>query len=337
MNRRLAIGVTVLAVLLAILAWQNWPRQAASKLASRHTERAWASPRVESADRGDPLQTPLFAPRASAATSDADAELLARVQADDRYNLVCHLSDAVSAPMTVQFTDEDDHGGVALLIADQAWMIVAASAGSATMKPDGLAPIPFSWTGVAESTRGICSPDPLVLAVNQRSAVVGVVTNAGDRDEGDVTVEGCGGRALVDEDGGFYLEGFAGDCRVQALRRDGVFYARSPAVDVHLEPGQETRVDLTIPARRTAGLGIAIGKGDGGVMVMDLIEGGAAAEAGLHPGDVIVGLDGEPLADVPLEDFQEKALGEAGTKASLVVRGPDGEEREVTLDRRSID
>ena len=69
-------------------------------------------------------------------------------------------------------------------------------------------------------------------------------------------------------------------------------------------------------------MGVSTDEVDGKLMVSRVTPGGPAETAGLQQGDVIAGLDGEPLKD--LADFYRKiwALGPAGAIVSLdVVQG----------------
>ncbi len=69
---------------------------------------------------------------------------------------------------------------------------------------------------------------------------------------------------------------------------------------------------------------------DRGVLVVGVVEGSPAEDAGLERGDIVTAIDGRPIDDLP--DLQG-ALREVGADATVtltVVR--DGEEREIEAD-----
>jgi carboxyl-terminal processing protease len=59
---------------------------------------------------------------------------------------------------------------------------------------------------------------------------------------------------------------------------------------------------------------------------------GAAARAGLQPGDEVVAIDGEPVSAMSEEALRARLRGEVGTHVRLRVRR-DGAEREVDIER----
>lgn len=85
------------------------------------------------------------------------------------------------------------------------------------------------------------------------------------------------------------------------------------------------------------GIGVEIQSQDGQVVIVAPIDGSPAKRAGLQPGDVIVAVDGEPLAGLGLEEVIARVTGPAGTTVSLTILDPDSEQtREVTLTRARI-
>ena len=65
-----------------------------------------------------------------------------------------------------------------------------------------------------------------------------------------------------------------------------------------------------------------------GLLVRDVEEDGAAAKAGIAPGDLIVAAGGKPLASA--DDLADVLTSAAGTLELTLVRGVD--ERVVTVD-----
>jgi hypothetical protein len=320
----------VLLALLALLVWQLWPTQPSRR---DRPKRRVAATEERRRTSEDPLHSPLFAPRGDEVP--ADDTIRSEIATDERYNLVCRLSAPVEMA-SVPFEDDRGAPGVAMFLGSELWMIVPPGDGSATIVPPGAGPVVVSWRSAGETSRGVCTPDPIEVAPMARATVRGFVSQGGRDLSATVTVEGCGAVAVVAPDGAYELSAFAGTCSLQAFRPDGLFRARSPVVDVDLAPNEEYRVDLELPAWRTGGLGLRIAVADDGIAIDRVIPGGSGAEAGLQPGDVIVSLDGDPLSELGVSEFQDRALGQAGTPVSLVVHGADGVEREVTLERRAM-
>jgi len=86
-----------------------------------------------------------------------------------------------------------------------------------------------------------------------------------------------------------------------------------------------------------SGIGAALEKKNGALVITRVFEGSPAAEAGLVPGDAIVSVDGESTADVAIETSISHIKGEAGTEVELEVR-KKGEKTTamLTVTRRTI-
>jgi carboxyl-terminal processing protease len=86
-----------------------------------------------------------------------------------------------------------------------------------------------------------------------------------------------------------------------------------------------------------SGIGAALEKKNGALVITRVFEGSPAAEAGLGPGDAIVSVDGESTADVAIETSISRIKGEAGTEVELEVR-KKGEKATgvLTVTRRTI-
>ncbi|MFO7942063.1 MAG: S41 family peptidase [Bacillota bacterium] len=73
-----------------------------------------------------------------------------------------------------------------------------------------------------------------------------------------------------------------------------------------------------------AGIGIRVTSAPAGALVMEVFRHGPAYEAGLQRGDIIHGVDGREVGDMPLTDLVDLIRGEAGTTVSISVER-DGE------------
>jgi carboxyl-terminal processing protease len=68
------------------------------------------------------------------------------------------------------------------------------------------------------------------------------------------------------------------------------------------------------------GIGIEVQPTDGAVRIVAPIPGGPAARAGLLAGDLIVRIDDQPLAGLPLPEAVSRMRGEAGTPVAVTIR-----------------
>ena len=67
------------------------------------------------------------------------------------------------------------------------------------------------------------------------------------------------------------------------------------------------------------------------------MDGSPAQKAGLRPGDIILKVDGESVAGLPLDQVVSRILGPAGTSVVLTIMDPDtGRTRDVTIVRAHI-
>ncbi len=85
------------------------------------------------------------------------------------------------------------------------------------------------------------------------------------------------------------------------------------------------------------GVGLEIHMKNGRVVVVAPIDGSPAQRAGIRPGEVILKVGGQDIADWPLNKVVDQISGRAGTKVTLTLQDPHGGgERELTLTRASI-
>jgi hypothetical protein len=79
------------------------------------------------------------------------------------------------------------------------------------------------------------------------------------------------------------------------------------------KPGESPKLEL-------AGIGVQIGAGDDALVIQALIAGGGAAEAGLRPGDAILGVDGVAVVQLGFTEAIQHLRGPEGTTVLLAVR-----------------
>ena len=84
------------------------------------------------------------------------------------------------------------------------------------------------------------------------------------------------------------------------------------------------------------GLGIEVTMENGVVKVVSPIDDTPAARAGIKPGDLIVGIDGQPVMGLTLNDAVEKMRGPVNSTIKLTIRRQGTDPFEVTLTRANI-
>jgi len=85
------------------------------------------------------------------------------------------------------------------------------------------------------------------------------------------------------------------------------------------------------------GIGVRLEDQPEGPTIVTVFEGSPAAEAGLEVGERITSVDGEPIGDLPLDAVVDRITGEEGTTVTIGLTGGSAGDREVTLERRSIE
>jgi len=89
---------------------------------------------------------------------------------------------------------------------------------------------------------------------------------------------------------------------------------------------------------RTAGVGIRYRATEDGALILDVIPGSPAAEAGLAPGDLVLEVGGRSLRGLDMVEVREMMRGGDGAELSLLVaRGEDDEVSQIRLERREIE
>jgi carboxyl-terminal processing protease len=93
----------------------------------------------------------------------------------------------------------------------------------------------------------------------------------------------------------------------------------------------------TMEEGQFAGIGAEIEVKDGEVVVVAPLDGSPARAAGLRSGDVIVKVDGRPIAGLDLREVVARIQGPVGTRVTLTVRDPHTDlTRKLTLTRAEV-
>ena len=103
-------------------------------------------------------------------------------------------------------------------------------------------------------------------------------------------------------------------------------------VEVLLRP---VAADQT-PATDLVGIGAVVNRNEDGLVLGNLVASGGAAAAGLHPGDVVLRIDGQPISEIGFTEAVSRLRGEEGTVVRLEVRRADGTTTTVDVVRRPI-
>jgi len=139
-------------------------------------------------------------------------------------------------------------------------------------------------------------------------------------------------------DGRFSLEGLPDTPVSVAVEADG--YNRR----IVTLPRGRTEVTVSLrpvatdgsPATDLVGIGAVVNRNDDGLVLGNLVASGGAAAAGLRPGDVVLRVDGQTIAELGFVDAISRLRGEEGTVVRLEVRRADGTTTTVDVVRRPI-
>lgn len=86
-----------------------------------------------------------------------------------------------------------------------------------------------------------------------------------------------------------------------------------------------------------SGVGLVLEDTPDGPVIVSVLEDTPADRAGIEEGERIVSVDGEDVADEPLESIVTKVKGDAGTAVTLGLRGGDEGERTIEVTRAEFD
>lgn len=104
----------------------------------------------------------------------------------------------------------------------------------------------------------------------------------------------------------------------------------------YLDPQQAQQVKDT-RANTYVGIGVTIGQEpEDGLEILRVTEGGPAQGAGLTPGEIIRGVDGQTITAENRDEMVRAIQGEAGTTVTLEVESTDGARRTVEVARQEI-
>ncbi len=86
-----------------------------------------------------------------------------------------------------------------------------------------------------------------------------------------------------------------------------------------------------------SGIGAEVQVKNNQVVIVAPMDGSPAQKAGLRPGDIIVRIEDQAVASLPLNQVVGKILGPAGTRVTLTIRSPaTGRERTLSITRANI-
>jgi carboxyl-terminal processing protease len=87
---------------------------------------------------------------------------------------------------------------------------------------------------------------------------------------------------------------------------------------------------------RLSGVGIAVTEVDRGLRVATVYKDTPAREAGIQPGEIITGVNGQSIAGKNADAATNQIRGPAGTKVTLTIADRHGKSRDVSLIRREV-
>ena len=90
------------------------------------------------------------------------------------------------------------------------------------------------------------------------------------------------------------------------------------------------------PTTDLVGIGAVVSRNEEGIVLGNLMPSGGAAAAGLHPGDLVLRVDGQPVSELGFVDAIQRLRGEEGTVVRLDIRRADGTTATVDVVRRPI-
>ena len=326
-------GVAALGLVLAGLMWWAWRAETpevavkeAPPKAPRRQDRPPVRPTVIAPPSLRPLGY-LDAPREDSQMGEV-AQRTITVRCRAEASLLEALRAVVVDGQGVPFAVE----GEELVLTDMAVV------GTMILVPEGAATIQAIWAEAETPGVGRCLEEPLALPPS--GLVRGIIKNLTRWPQTRVVVRVCDLAVRPSRDGRFEVMAPEGVCDVFAQRRDGLFFASSEVITLEIEAGSEHELELWLPDYRQGGVGMGIVEHDEGVLIERVLDGGAAAEAGLQPGDVVLEVDGVPAAALTLEEFVQVTTGEAGTDVELIISRGEGSDREESiylLDRRVME
>jgi carboxyl-terminal processing protease len=85
------------------------------------------------------------------------------------------------------------------------------------------------------------------------------------------------------------------------------------------------------------GIGVLLGQRSGAVVILSVVDGGPAQQAGLRAGDQISAIDGQDVSTLTPDDIALRVRGDAGTTVKLTISRPStGETLDFTIVRAEV-
>ncbi len=94
--------------------------------------------------------------------------------------------------------------------------------------------------------------------------------------------------------------------------------------------------DAGANGRSYTGIGVAVQRVAGTIMVTSVVKNGPASHVGLRAGDVILAVDGQPVDDKPLPKVVSRLRGPAGSRVALAVQSQNAR-KDVSLQRGAVE
>ena len=123
------------------------------------------------------------------------------------------------------------------------------------------------------------------------------------------------------------LEDAAAEAMVAATGDRWSYYIPAKDFNAYLEQMANAYVGI--------GVTIQVREDETGFDIIKVTADSPAEEAGLQPGDIVIGVDGASVANIGVEAARDMVRGEEGTQVVLTILR-DGTQLEVTVTRRSI-
>jgi carboxyl-terminal processing protease len=124
--------------------------------------------------------------------------------------------------------------------------------------------------------------------------------------------------------------------RLQQGALEGMVQSLDDRFSAYFTP-EEARLFRQSVSGEFDGIGVSVEKDRRGLLVVQVFEGSPAQRSGIRKDDVIVEVNGEPIAGEPTQVSTAKIKGEAGTKVRLTVLTPPRERRRIEVERERIE
>lgn len=141
--------------------------------------------------------------------------------------------------------------------------------------------------------------------------------------------------SLYDELRGDAVDPPAADELVEAAAQGMVEALDDPYAHLYDEQSYE-RLSQALQGQ-FSGVGLVLESREDGPVIVSVIEGAPAEEAGISAGERIVEVDGEDVSDTTIEELVAVVSGEAGTDVELTLDGGERGRYTVTVTRAEID